>query len=118
MPSIVWSDPSTSSPFSPETLDLPTDQQSALLEACSWLEEQLATGPCPAKRLLADASQAGFSRDTLYKARRTIHVHSRKAARDQPYYWGIGRNWNLPSDALDPVPGVCPESGSRGSNAN
>ena len=89
-PRLQWDDPSTPIPFSPETLDLPGDQQSAILEAATWLQDQLAHGPRPAREILQAANLAGISRTTLLRAKPTIAAQSKQAALGKPWFWGVG----------------------------
>jgi hypothetical protein len=117
-PSLNWEAPGSFPTFSPELLDLPKDQQSALLEAADWILEQLAAGPRPARELLGAAAEAGITRTTLYSAKRELKVRSHKATIDQPWYWGLGQDWSAPRQSLDAEPGVHTKAASSVSSAH
>ena len=56
--------------------------------ARAFLLSALADGPCPAKDLLAVASEDGIPERTLRRAKRELHITARKQA-SGPWEWAL-----------------------------
>jgi AAA domain-containing protein/primase-like protein len=67
----------------------------AVEKAEEWLREALADGPIPSKQVLDDGEAAGFSRRTLFRAKKRIDVWARRTG-------GAGARgewmWELPGE--------------------
>ncbi|GAB4467726.1 MAG: hypothetical protein OHK0029_39730 [Armatimonadaceae bacterium] len=72
-------------------------KESALDEAMEFLEDILADGPVPAKKMVTSAENAGISPRTLRRARMELGVRSVKSGFGSNAEW----QWDLPKDEGD-----------------
>jgi len=63
----------------------------ALDEAKAFLQEQLASGPRPAKEILDAAEAEGISVRTLRRAGKALEIDIRKSSRDGGWVWAVER---------------------------
>jgi len=63
-------------------------------EAADFLADALKAGPVAAKTITAQAEQEGISEKTLQRAKRQLHVESRRRAQGDGYQW----LWYLPGE--------------------
>ena len=68
------------------------DRDARMSGAPEALRELLASGPRPAKEVVAEAREAGYSRDAMFRARKKIGVVSKKLAGTMKGGW----LWSLP----------------------
>jgi len=65
----------------------PPEETSATRDCAHWLSELLATGPKPAKAVLAEAEQYGFTSKVVRRARERLEVQTRKTDFKDGWVW-------------------------------
>ncbi len=71
--------------------DLSPDAHYAIIEACDYLADALASGPRPAAELLRHARSLGHSLITLRRAKRMLAVYSVKPTNEDGWMWTTER---------------------------
>ncbi|KWB17817.1 AAA family ATPase [Burkholderia cepacia] len=66
-------------------------------DAEHFLRDMLANGPLPAKRIFAEANNAGFSQITIKRAKKALGVESRKEGMEGVWKWALLAEGDHPS---------------------
>jgi len=67
----------------------PAEETSATRDCARWLAELLASGPKPAKAVLAEADEYGFTSKVVRRARERLEVRTRKADFKDGWMWEL-----------------------------
>ncbi|WP_186100313.1 AAA family ATPase [Burkholderia gladioli] len=73
------------------------DEGGERTDAEYFLRDMLANGPLPAKRIFAEANNAGFSQITIKRAKKTLGVESRKEGMEGVWKWALSAEGDHPS---------------------
>jgi putative DNA primase/helicase len=81
-----------------DELEIPDTEDATVLEAAEeWLANQMGTGPVRATYIEQAAHQAGFSKRTLYRAKKNTGVKSINAGKDG-WFWSLDKIANPKQD--------------------
>ncbi|MDP4028520.1 MAG: AAA family ATPase [Gallionella sp.] len=76
----------------PDSRETGDHDNTALDDAKEFLRELLADGELPQKQIQLDAKGASHSWRTVERAKKELHVRSRKSPLDKCWYWGLTGN--------------------------
>ena len=65
------------------------EERSALEDAKAFLESVLRTGPVSAKRIYAEAREAGHAERTIRRAQKALGIQPMKEGMKEPWTWAL-----------------------------